>query len=142
DDDGGVSTYAQEVTVTATTFRVSSMVPTASGFIINFNRALDPSALNLYDNAAGALGAADVVLNGPGGTVRGSLHIGADGKSIEFVKTGGILQPGNYSVTLVSGSAAFKDTGGEALDGDGNLVAGGNYIGNFTVTAPTGPVLS
>ncbi|MFO0789325.1 MAG: right-handed parallel beta-helix repeat-containing protein [Pirellulales bacterium] len=161
DDDGGVTTQFVDITVLPTTFRVTSLVPTDTGFIVTFNRAADTAPVNLY---AGRLNSgpittdtADVTLVGSGGVgnVRGSIVWSADRTSFEFIKTGyinstdppttigGVLAAANYTVTIESGDTAFQDqAAGEDLDGDNNLIAGGNYIGSFTVTPYSARVVS
>jgi parallel beta-helix repeat protein len=151
DNDGGVTTEIVEVEVTATTFQILSMTPTASGFIVEFNRAASPDEVNLY---AGRLNdtptsvttdGSDVILIGDSGvgTVRGSLVWNSDYTSFEFVATGGILAPATYSLLIESGDSAFEDeVAGEDLDGDYDLFAGGNFTDSFTVNPTTARVVS
>ncbi len=121
---------------------VTSLVPTASGFVAQFNRDLDTDVLNLYD-ARGTMGDADVrVVGTTGGPVVGSLIVGPGLRQAAFVKTGGVLEPDTYTITLRSADDAFRDTEGNLFDGDGNGVAGGDYATTFTVTADIARVLS
>ncbi|MCY2983576.1 MAG: cohesin domain-containing protein, partial [Planctomycetota bacterium] len=147
DNDLGVSTSTVTINVTASTFQVSGVSSTPSGFVATFNRAVDPSAVNLYAGrlAAGgnSTGAADVTLVGATvGNVRGSMVWNSTFTGLEFVATGGILAPDTYTVTLVSGASSFKDGSGGLLDGDANLTAGGDYVSSFAVVSSTARVLS
>lgn len=119
----------------ATTLRVNTFTPTATGFAVDFNRAIDATDVNLYDSQAGSLGTSDVVVTGPGGVIRGSLVINPSLTRATFVQTGGVLADGNYSVTLRSATNGFNDSTGEILDGDGNGTAGGDYTTSFPVSS-------
>ena len=107
---------------------------TASGFVATFNAPVDVSALNLFDGAEQTLGAADVIVVGATrGPVRGSLVASADRRQITFVKSGGLLEPDAYTVTLFSGPTRFRDAAGRLLDGDSDGVAGDNFRTTLTV---------
>lgn len=62
--------------------------------------------------------------------------------TVHFVKTGEVLPPGNYTVTLTSGADAWKDTTGVLLDGDSNYAAGSDYVKAFEVALSSGRVVS
>src|SRR5206468_7502468 len=108
---------------------VTAFTPTPTGFTAAFSKPFvnsSASPLNLYDAASASYGAADVTLVGPAGAVKGSLILNATNTGVTFVKTGGppgggstgLLTPGSYTVTLVSGATAFKDVNGRPLDGN------------------------
>ncbi|MCY2987972.1 MAG: S8 family serine peptidase, partial [Planctomycetota bacterium] len=119
-----------------TTFKISSFQATSNGFVARFNRDLTASVLNLYDQG-GVLGPADVTVVGATvGEVCGSLVVDPGLRTVTFIKTGGVLDPDTYTVTLVSGANAFRDTAGNLLDGNGDGTAGDAYQTNVTVTAP------
>jgi hypothetical protein len=120
---------------------VCSLTPTPTGFVAQFNGPFDPAQLNLYDSATGALGPADVVLNGPSGPVSGTLIPNANNTAVTFVATAGVLPAGNYSVTLRSAANGFRDTTGP-LDGDGDGTPGGDFLRSFTVAASSARVVS
>lgn len=137
---GGNEAGTQQQTTTITdddappTFSVTSLTATESGFIAELSGELDPSALNLYDTQNLALGDADVMLVGASsGPVRGSLVIGDSLSSVTFVKSDGPLEADSYTVTLRSGDDAFKDAGGQLLDGNGDGTTGDDYSGQFEV---------
>ena len=136
DGDGGIGTDQVIVDVVHNTFRVTDFVTNASGFDATFNRAADLLPLNLYDSSLfdATLDAPDitVVRNGTE-TIEGSMVWDETANMMSFVKTGGVLEPGSYAVTLVSSTDAFQDTLGELLDGDSNFTAGGDYTNTFTV---------
>ncbi|MCL4207830.1 MAG: hypothetical protein KJ000_35540, partial [Pirellulaceae bacterium] len=125
------------------TLIVTGLTPMESGFHVDFNRAFDPDVLNLYDSSAGALGASDLVVVGASvGAVRGSVVVRADHQRLTFIKTGGPLEPDNYTVTLRSAADGVKDSAGNLLDGDANGTNGGDYAGSFIVAArPTDEVV-
>jgi ELWxxDGT repeat protein len=115
---------------------VAGLTPTRTGFHIQFSHDLDVSELNLYDQG-GAFGHADLTLTGNAvGEVRGSLVIGPTVREATFIKTAGLLAPDQYTVTLNSSATAFRAAGGDLLDGDGDGMPGGQYVGVFTVSAP------
>ncbi|HYV35383.1 MAG TPA: cohesin domain-containing protein, partial [Gemmataceae bacterium] len=105
---------------------------------------------NLYDAATAGYGPADVVLTGPSGPVRGSLLINAGNSSFTFIKTGvgttglfaGVLPAGAYTVTFRSATDGFVEPGGALLDGNGDGVAGDDYVTTFVVAAPSGVFVS
>ena len=63
----------------------------------------------------------------------GSLVVSPDGKTVTFIKTGGLLLPDTYTLTLVSGANAFESTASGLLDGLGNGTPGSNLTSTFTV---------
>jgi hypothetical protein len=132
-------------TISVVGFAVSSFATTSTGFTVTFTQPFNASVLNLYDAASANYGAADVVLAGQltaNNPVRGSLVIDPTDTTITFVKTGGVLTPDTYTVTLVSGASAFKSSGGVALDGNNSGVPGTNYTTTFTVSASSAVVVS
>jgi VCBS repeat-containing protein len=143
DEDGSYAANSLQVQVAAPeALQVSALTPTASGFQVRFNRAIDPSALNLYDSEAAQLGAPDLTLVGfAGGPVKGSLIVDADQRGLSFLRSGDILAPDTYTIRLESGANAFKDLAGGSLDGNGDGTAGDAFQSSFTVAA-TGPTLS
>ncbi|MDH6063353.1 hypothetical protein [Umezakia ovalisporum] len=66
----------------------------------------------------------------------------AGGTGETDVKTGDILAPGNYTLTLESRSDGFVSTNGRLLDGNEDGFPGGNFVREFTVNSPTVPVLT
>ncbi|HXG10803.1 MAG TPA: peptidoglycan DD-metalloendopeptidase family protein, partial [Gemmataceae bacterium] len=116
----------------------AALEPTGTGFTIQLNRAIETVGLNLYDTQTAGLGPTDVTLTDAGGNpVRGSLMIDSSRTRLTFLRTGGVLPYGAYTVTLRSAANAFRAAGtGELLDGDGDLVPGGNYVTSFTVDTP------
>ncbi len=116
------------------TLRVTGLIPTASGFVVQMNRPFDPAPLNLYDVEAGVHGPPDIALVGDAaGHVPGSLVIGAD--TIAFVATGGPLPADTYTVTVRSAANGLVDLEGRLLDGDKDGTAGGDFTQSF-IAAP------
>jgi VCBS repeat-containing protein len=144
DKDGSpILTKQISISVVPSTFQVVSLGGDHSGFTVNFNREIDLTVLNLYDGTDASVDATDVVLTrSTGQSIRGSLVLNATRTGFDFLVTGGILSQGTYTVRLNSSSSAFRDLFGGILDGNFDGVAGGNYVANFGVNAPPGPVLS
>lgn len=138
---GGVDTSATQtftITVTApATFQVTGFTPTTTGVVLDVNRDLDPSTLNLYDVEAGTLGPPDVTLVGNAtGNVRGSLVVDPSLRRLTLIRTAGTLAQDTYTLTLRSAADGFRDSTSALLDGDANGTAGGNYTQTFVVGAP------
>ena len=142
----------------APTLKVSNLVATTSGFTIEFNEAVNVGAINLYEakDATERTGSPDITVARvisaiSSATVTGSLVFDASGKFATFVQRGGALTAGNYSVTVKGDRVetdGFASRGvrslatGQSLDGDADGVAGGNYVGSFTVASFSGATLS
>ncbi len=123
-------------TVASTDLVATSVTPTTTGFTAVFSLPVNAGVLNLYDSS-GTYGAADATLIGQTvGPVDGSLLVSPDGTSITFIKTGGILAPDTYTITLYSGPNAFETTTGALLDGNGDGTPGDNLTYTFTVDDP------
>ncbi|MBE2260535.1 MAG: tandem-95 repeat protein, partial [Rhodobacteraceae bacterium] len=114
-----------------------------SGVSVRFNRAIEPTALNLYATETGGQGPADVTLFGATtGAVTGSLILDADLTGFRFIKTGGVLPADTYTLTLRSAANGFIDTVNHLLDGDDDGTPGGDYVTSFAVVGPLPHVIS
>lgn len=137
---GAVEDGQQSLTVTieddeVPSFLVSSLEATSSGFRVEFNADVNIAGLNLFDTQSGGFGPADVVMHGTtAGAVPGTIIVNSS-RSLEFVKTGGPLDPDTYTVALRSGEDGFRDVDGRLLDGDGDGTAGDDFSSTFTVAA-------
>ncbi|MBI5618467.1 MAG: tandem-95 repeat protein, partial [Gammaproteobacteria bacterium] len=126
-----------------TTLYVTAFAQTNTGVALRFSKPLDAAQLNLYSGAATTLGAADLVLTGPGGkAVQGSVVLDADLQGLTFLRTGGVLAAGGYTLTLAARADGFASVSAGVLDGDMNDVAGADYVRTFTVPAASGPLVS
>ncbi len=135
DSAGSVVERSFSVQVTPSALQVTAFEATNTGFKVRFNQAVDASRLNIYDAASYALGASDIVLRtSTGQVVAGSVVLDADGKGLSFVKTGGLLAAGNYTLQLASGANAFTTAGGKLLDGNGDGTGGDAYARAFGIT--------
>ncbi len=123
---------------------ITQFTPTDSGFVVQFSEAIDSTKINLYTTSGGAMGQADVTVQGTtSGAVKGSAVF--TGNTMTFVASGGLLPADTYTVTLRSAADGFTDAAdGELLDGEknasfpsGNGTAGGNFVTTFTVSAGT-----
>jgi hypothetical protein len=146
DSNGGTGTATSTVNVVATTLQVTTFTQTASGFDATFNKPITLGDLALYGAGNSLANSANlpVVLSGPNGLVKGSVLWDANTNTLHFIKTGGILADGNYTLTLRSGTTGtdtFHDNAG-ALDGNGDNTAGDNFTTTFTVANGSAAVLS
>lgn len=115
-------------------FAVTSLTAGDSSITIELSNPVDATDLNLYDTQNAAMGASDVVVTGAtSGPVSGSILV--DGTTVTFIKSGGPLEADTYTVQLRSGTDAFKDTGGQLLDGNTDGTGGDDYEGSVTVAA-------
>lgn len=122
---------------------VEGLEATSSGFTAQFNQTLNESLLNLYDTETNGFGPADfTVVGSTSGPVAGSLIYDPQTKMVTFIKTGGVLAPDTYIVTLRSGTNGFQSAGGDWLDGDTNGVPGGDYVRTMPIAATGARVLS
>src|SRR5262249_8793297 len=116
--------------------------PTSTGFVAQFDADLDVATLNLYDTESGGLGAADATLVGTAtGPVRGSLVVDPGLRKVTFVRTGGVLAPDAYALTLRSAATGFPSAGGPLPDGNGDGTAGDSYATTFPVAPSTAVVV-
>jgi hypothetical protein len=117
-------------------FAVNSFASGGSTFAVRFNEVLNAAALNLVDSN-NAFGPSDITITGAtSGVIRGSVVMDADNQGFVFVKSGSDFAPDTYTVTLRSAANGVVTASGTLLDGDGNGVAGGDYVTQFTVDAP------
>jgi hypothetical protein len=111
------------VLLSSTPIAVTQFAAAESGFTAQLNQAVDATVLNLYDTEAGTLGPADV-------TVVGATQGAVNGNKLTFIKTGGILAPDTYTVTMRSATNGIKGADGSFLDGDSDGDAGnGPFFG-------------
>ena len=137
--DGATTSTAATKTVNVMPFEVTSFTPNSTGFVIGLDAAPNLSVLNLYSGSGitgAGLGAPDLTVMNGSTAIQGSLVWDPTSMTATFVQTRGILAPGTYNVTMVSGSSAWVDTHGNLLDG------GVNYTNSFPITAPTAAILT
>ena len=96
------------------------------------------------DDATSAWGLADLLLVGAAvGTVTGSLFFDAsDPRRVRFVKSGGLLQADDYTLTLRSGSTGWKTLDGGLLDGNADGSGGDDYSTLLTVNSTYGNAIT
>src|SRR5262249_52888410 len=125
------------------TLHLRWLLPTSTGFTVQFNQPIDPSVLNLIDTEADHFGPADVTLVGAAtGPVAGSLVVDPSGSRVTFIQTGGLLAPDTYTATLRSAANGFRTPAGLLLDGNGDGTPGDDRVATFTVTPFSGAVVS
>jgi hypothetical protein len=139
DGRGGGDTATVTVTVRPNTLQVASFTPTDAGFVVEFNRPLTASDLNLYDQA-GLLGPADVTVVGSAvANIRGTLVVSAAGDSLTFIRTGGTLPNDTYTITLRAAANAFHD-GTNLLDGNGDGTPGDDFVTTIVGSVPVSAI--
>jgi RHS repeat-associated protein len=126
---------------------VISLTATTTGFVVQFNKPISPTTLDLFNSVLSGSPlprAADISVVKGGTAVAGSVLVtdandpeATPDTAITFVKTGGVLATGTYTVTLDSGSTGIEDTLGGLLDGTDDGSPGSNYVATFSVTAPS-----
>ncbi len=130
---GGQDQRSFDVTVDPDLLRVSDFTWTWTGYSVRFNRPVDVSTLNLFDDAIANRGLTDaVLLDAANKAVAGSIVVDANAMGFTFVKTGlpagnGLLAAGMHTVTLDSRANAFVDLHGRLLDGNNDGLAGGVF---------------
>lgn len=140
------------IRTTTVTFSAPATLQVAPGSVsfspasiaASFNRAIDPSVLNLYDGGGAGLGAADVTVESTttGVAVKGTLLLNPGNTTITFVPTGGRLASDNYLLRLRSATDGFKDLSGGLLDGNGDNTAGDDFTLSFLISDGTNRILS
>jgi len=145
DKDTGAAALLPPINVSAQ----GSVTPTATGFRAKFSLPFDSRQLNLFGSQDGREAAADVTLVGAtSGAVAGSLVLDADNQGFTFLKTGGVLAPDTYTLTIASRYDSFVDLFGRPLDGNGDGRSGDDYLFGddyrlvFVVGPSNSPVLS
>ncbi len=98
--------------------------------LVVVSRPLDASLVNTTTVQLRHIGAATPI------PLR-NIHVPLDDTSSVWIETAEPLAAGEYALTLRgSGAAALADTEGDAIDGDGDGIAGGDFHLQFTVTEP------
>ena len=147
DQDGNLSNVSTLTVSLVNVFQVIGFQTTPSGFDATFNRAPVLSDVNLYDGVDVADDLPDVVLHDvtTNTDVHGSLVWNGATNTMSFVKTGGLLAPDTYNVTIRSSLSGFHDASGHLLDGNGDLndtQLNDNFVTSFGVAASTARVVS
>lgn len=122
----------------------SQVIPTASGFTIQFNQDFNSNNINLYQGTNPDADIPDVrlVSDSTGKVITGSLLARESDRSLTFVKNDGVLAPDDYTLTLFSRGDGFTSSTGELLDGDVDGIAGDNFVTQFTIEETEQRVLS
>ena len=115
---------------TPAVLQVRGVLFTGNALRVRFNHAIDARAL-----ASGDVAARIVVLrdNQP---VKGRLVADPDGEGFAFVAEQALLPEGSYTVLLKSGRGGIARADGDALDGDFDGRAGGDYKARFNLVNP------
>jgi hypothetical protein len=122
---------------------VTRVTQRPGGVTVGFSRPIDRNPLNLYDTQTGTLGPADLTLVGNlVGAVQGSLVVNPVGTCVTFLRTGGVLEPDTYMLTLRSATNGFKDLTGQLLDGNNDGIRGDDHVSTVTVSSSSAVVVS
>jgi autotransporter-associated beta strand protein len=126
--------------ITTRGLEVSSVTVTPNGLNFSFNKAFNPSVLNLYDGGSNLLGPSDLVLTGantggPGvpGVLEGSVVVTSP-TTLTFLYSFGVMPDDNYTLVLRSAANGFVDMAGVPLDGNNSGVPGTNYTTSFSTS--------
>jgi hypothetical protein len=105
---------------------------------------VDLSVLNLWSGTDAVMGTSDLLFSRTGdpGPIRGSLVMDSDLQGTTFIKTAGVLDAGNYSLTLYSRADAWRTNASRLLDGNGDGIAGDNYSRTFSLGTSNSALLS
>jgi hypothetical protein len=109
--------------------QVRSVVVMGSGLHVRFNQAFDAHTASVGKPLEDALFVAK-----ESKPVKGRIVVDPDGEGFAFIADGGLLPEGDYTVRLLSGAKGFAKADGDALDGDHDGTAGGDFRGRFIVT--------
>ena len=112
----------------ADALQVRSVIVTASGVHVRFNQPFDSRVL-----LAGGAERLPITLKQGERVLGGRVVMDPDGEGFAFLVDGGLLPDGSYTVRLSSGAGGFAKPNGEALDGEYDGKAGGDYLGRFDV---------
>ena len=111
------------------TLQVRAVMVTGAGLHVRFNQAFATRALLAGDGVRSHL---EVLRDNV--AVHGRVVLDPDAEGFVFIADGVLLPDGAYTVRLRSGANGFTRPDGEALDGDCDGRAGGDYRGRFNVT--------
>lgn len=117
-----------------------------SGIDITFEENLNLEVLNLYRDRNGDDEPADITVTRNTGentqTIQGSLAWNEGSKTLSFIPTRGLLEPGNYTLTLAGREDGIVDVEGRSIDGDEDGNLGGDYSFDFTIEDTRDRILS
>ena len=132
---GSVAEQAFTITVidVAEGLVIEQLTSGRDGVTVTFDAPLDLTNLDLHNRAA-APEQLDVTLVGTGGDlVEAALAVNEAGNGFRLVVNNGLLAAGDYTLTIRSGEAGVVAADGRLLDGNGDGVAGDDYVASFTV---------
>jgi hypothetical protein len=113
--------------------QVSTVIVSGGGLRVRFNQVIDLTRLG---GAGGGgvheAGSLFVLVRGSD-AVPGALVVDPDGRGVLFIPGGGPLADGVYTLRLSSGASGWATPTGNALDGDRDGRAGGDYLARFTI---------
>ena len=118
---------------------VEEFVPDRDGFRIQFNGQLDVSNLDFHNRAV-APEFLDVTLRDTDGTlIDSAIAINNEKDGFRVVVNNGVLDAGDYTLTVRSGENGIVAVDGRQLDGNSDGVVGDNYVSTFTCLLYTSP---
>jgi hypothetical protein len=112
------------------TLRVQTVVATGGSVHVRFNQPFDVRILSSEDIGR------RVTITRNNVVMKGRLLADPDGRGFAFVVDPGSMRDGSYEVLLRAGPEGFAKPNGEALDGDADGRAGGDYRGHLHLTLP------
>jgi len=112
---------------------VEELIPDRDGFRIQFSGQLDVSNLDLHNRAV-APEYLDVTLRDTAGNlIDSAIAINNNQDGFRLVVNNGVLDAGDYTLTVRSGGSGVVAVDGRLLDGNSDGVVGDDYVSTFTV---------
>jgi len=112
---------------------VEELIPDRDGFRIRFSGQLDVSNLDLH-NRVRAPEYLDVTLRDTAGNlIDSAIAINDNQDGFRLVVNNGVLDAGDYRLTVRSGESGVVAVDGRLLDGNGDGVVGDDYVATFTI---------
>ena len=112
---------------------VEELIPDRDGFRIRFSGQLDVSNLDLHNRAV-APEYLDVTLRDTAGNlIDSAIAINNNQDGFRLVVNNGVLDAGDYTLTVRSGESGVVAVDGRLLDGNSDGVVGDDYVSTFTI---------
>ncbi len=112
---------------------VEELIPDRDGFRIRFSGQLEVSNLDLHNRAV-APEYLDVTLRDTTGTlIDSAITINDRQDGFRLVVNNGVLDAGDYRLTVRSGESGVVAVDGRLLDGNSDGVVGDDYVATFTI---------
>ncbi len=112
---------------------VEELVPDRDGFRIRFSSQLDVSNLDLHNRAVAAEYLDVTLRDTTGALIDSAIAVNDDQDGFRLVVNNGVLDAGDYTLTVRSGESGVVAFDGRLLDGNSDGVVGDDYVSTFTI---------